>query len=824
MNSKFKPTNMRCLVLTLLSIMCFFVLRAQTPLKQLPAKRTTASFKIDGSLEETSWKEAQPATNFVEWRPTFGVVEDSSTKTEIYLLYDNTSIYIGGYCHERIKDSISKELVGRDIIGVNDYVGVIFDTYNDKINGFGFYVTPLGEQFDAKYSTTNGEDGSWSAVWDSESKIVADGWTFEMRIPYSAIRFVSRENQTWGLNITRNRKKAGRQFMWNPVDPKVNGFVNQSGEWTGIEKIEAPLRLSFSPYLSAYVNHYPYNKSSIKNTTTSVNGGMDVKYGISDAFTLDMTLIPDFGQVRSDNLVLNVTPFEVKYNENRPFFTEGTELFNKGNLFYSRRIGAAPLYSGSLDNLISPNEQVIKNPQEAKLINATKISGRTKKGLGVGFFNAITNSMYAEVEDNAKNTRKIQTDPLTNYNIMVLDQTLKNNSSVSLINTNVLRSGNDRDANVTAGLFDFNNKKNTYNLNGKVALSQLLNPNNENINGYSHYLSFGKTGGNLLFQVSQELMDDKYNIRDMGIMNNNNYLDHYLWVGYRWLKPKGWYNRMGLNYNGTYSRRYKESAFQNFNTNVNGFVQFKSLWWAGFYVGYISEGNDFYESRIGKMYKSPETISYNVWVESNFTKKYYFSANVMRYTKKFFEGRSTEYNIYHRYRFNDKISLTETVYFRPYKNDVGFYSADGNNSTFSVRDRNIVENTLEAKYSFNNKARISLIGRHYWSTVKSKEFYLLTNDGALAKTDAPSVIKHQNYNNFYINLVYTWQFAPGSFLNIVWKDEAETFDTRVTERYLRNFDSTMSSPQNNNISIKVIYFLDYLDFKKWRKKSDVSKI
>lgn len=135
----------------------------------------------------------------------------------------------------------------------------------------------------------------------------------------------------------------------------------------------------------------------------------------------------------------------------------------------------------------------------------------------------------------------------------------------------------------------------------------------------------------------------------------------------------------------------------------------------------------------------------------------------MQFRKSFFNGRSTEYGIFHRYRFNDKISLNQNLYFRPYKNDVGFYKADGNSSMFSVRNREVVENSIEAKYSFNNKARISLIGRHYWSTVRSKEFYLLNDDGTLSKTATPSVIDHQNYNNFYINLVYTWQFAPGSF-------------------------------------------------------------
>ena len=143
--------------------------------------------------------------------------------------------------------------------------------------------------------------------------------------------------------------------------------------------IKPPLRLQFSPYFSTYVNHYPYNKPGIENTTTSFNGGMDVKYGINQAFTLDVTLIPDFGQVQSDNHVLNLTPFEVKYNENRPFFTEGTELFNKGNLFYSRRIGGQPMHLYDVYNNISSDETVVRNPTESKLINASKISGRTQK-------------------------------------------------------------------------------------------------------------------------------------------------------------------------------------------------------------------------------------------------------------------------------------------------------------------------------------------------------------------------------------------------------------------------------------------------------------
>ncbi|RYD97347.1 MAG: hypothetical protein EOP50_05785, partial [Sphingobacteriales bacterium] len=566
--------------------------------RQLPAQRTTASFRIDGELNEAAWKEAKPADHFVEWRPTPGIPENPDTRTEVYILYDNTSIYIGGICHERTRDSVSRDLVGRDVVGVNDFVGVIFDTYNDKINAFGFYVTPYGEQFDAKYSSTNGEDGSWSAVWNSAAKIGNDGWTFEMRIPYSAIRFVSKENQTWGLNITRNRKKIGKQFMWNPIDPQKNGFVNQEGEWTGIGKIEPPIRLSLSPYLGVYATNNSQPAPGKKAWNTAVTGGMDVKWGVSDAFTLDMTLIPDFGQVRSDNQVLNISPFEQRFQENRPFFTEGTELFSKGNLFYSRRVGATPRNIYEVDNYLDIHGgSVIDNPEQSKLLNATKFSGRTSKGLGIGVFNAVQRAMYATVVDSTgKDRTKIKTGPLTNYNVLVFDQTMKNNSSVSFINTNVLRDGEDPDANVSAFLFDINNKKNTYNWNGNVSVSNIFEAGKTQT-GYAHVLGFGKTGGRFNFNFTQEFYDDIYEKNDLGYQNTKNYLDHYLWIGYKWTKPSSWFNSLYLNYNQGYSTRFKPAAYQSYWTNINGNGQLKNLWYAGFEVGYNADGNDYYEAR-----------------------------------------------------------------------------------------------------------------------------------------------------------------------------------------------------------------------------------
>ena len=198
-----------------LIVLCCCILLASTafsqpPKKQLAAKRITTTIKIDGVLDDAAWKDAPVADKFIELRPTPFKAENEDNKTEIYFLYDNQGIYIGGYLHEKNKDSISTELTGRDGFGNNDFLGVIFDTYHDKLNGFEYFVTPLGEQMDAKVSpNTNGnsEDFSWNAVWESKSKLLADGWSFEMFIPYSAIRFGKKNVQDWGMNIVRRRQK-----------------------------------------------------------------------------------------------------------------------------------------------------------------------------------------------------------------------------------------------------------------------------------------------------------------------------------------------------------------------------------------------------------------------------------------------------------------------------------------------------------------------------------------------------------------------------------------------------------------------------------------
>lgn len=804
-------------------------------IRELEAKRTNGIVKIDGLLNDTAWQDAAVMTDMVEFRPKIGALEDPANKTIAYLMYSDEGIYFGGFCHERTKDSIATELIGtRDGFGTNDYVGLILDTYNDKLNGFEYFVTPLGEQWDAKMNppspNSNMEDFSWNAVWQSGAVITDTGWSFEMFIPFSAIRFGKKEVQDWGLNITRRRRKTEQQNTWNPIDPNINGFLTQEGIWKNISNIKPPLRLQFSPYFSVYANHFPGNQPGQKKWTSQVNGGLDAKYGINQAITLDATLIPDFGQVQSDNQVLNLTPFEVKFNEYRNFFTEGTELFGKGNLFYSRRIGGSPIRLYDVYNKIDSNETVVKNPTESKLINATKISGRMQNGLGIGILNAITKEQYATIENtDTKEKRKILTDPLTNYNVLVLDQTMKNNSSVSLINTNVWRSGHDYDANVTAGLFELNNKKNTGNLGGKLAMSNRFGylPGNNTQSGFSHELHVGKTSGRFNFNLSQERTDTKYSSDDMGYFTNNNFMNHYLWLGYKWIEPKSWYNRININFNTNLSVLSKKIApidetYQSASLNVNTNIQSKKLWWTGGNVTYNFEQNDFYEPRTeGWFFKRGANISGGLWFESNGSKKYsWFTELYARSSINFYNSFAMDMWLGQNFRFNNKLTLSHRISYQPRYNNMGYTYVEGSSDiNFAKRKVNTIEHILSAKYSFTNKMGITFRARHYLSTVENKEFYILQQDGSLLLHGNYHPDANRNVNFFNIDMVYTWQFAPGSFLNIVWKNAIQHNTNKVENGYFKNLGNTLESDNNNNFSLKVIYFLDYLNFKKHISKA-----
>jgi hypothetical protein len=810
----------------LVAFFCVFICFGQDTLKQIEAIRIVEPPKIDGQLDDVSWQNAPQATGFTESSPAPGT--PSSQQTFVKILYDNSAIYIGAFMHDTAPDSILKELSTRDRGNVNaDFFEVYFDTFDDDQNGFAFAVTSSGVQSDAKLSS-NRHDRSWDAVWYSSAKIMDQGWVVEIKIPYSSLRFPKAEIQTWGVNFQRSIRRIREHSYWSEIDPEVNGFVNQFGKLTGISKIEPPLRLSITPYISGFFENYHDKEADPKNTNTrSFRGGLDVKYGINESFTLDMTIIPDFGQVQSDNQVLNLTPFEIRYQENRPFFTEGTALFNRAGIFYSRRIGQTPTGFGDVFDQLEDGETVTDNPNESQLINAFKITGRTPGGSGIGLFNAVTKNTYATIEDSLGGEREVLTEPVVNYNIVVFDQTLKNNSYISFINSNVWRTGSFNDANVTGTQFAISNKKNNYRVNGSAKLSQVFDINESPSLGYAYNVGFGKTNGNFTFNISHNVESDTYDHNDLGFLFNNNEISNWLNIDYSIYDPFWKLVNAGASGGMSYSSLYKPLEFTNFGIRAGSYGTFKNFMTIFFnFNASPVKGYDFFEARIpGQVYVEYPNANGSFHFSSDYRKRFAIDVGLSYGKTRKINRQDYRYSIEPRVRVSDKLTLIYGYSYFKNHNDIGFASFDDNSeSVFGQRDFKNMTNTINATFIFTNKMSLSLRGRHNWTRVVYNDYYGLDEDGFLTNSNYGDTLEvrnetlNQNFNAFNIDLVYTWEFSPASELSFVWKNAILRNDAAVDDNFFDNFSNTLRSPQSNSFSLKVLYYLDYSMLKLKKKR------
>ena len=785
--------------------------------KSFEAVRVTESPKIDGKLDDQAWVDVPVTTDFTQYSPYNG--DSASFKTEIKVLYDQTAIYIGAMMYDPNPDSILRELGERDADrSLNaDHFSFDLNPFNDGVYGMTFKVSASGVKTDKKKigSGRHGIDESWDVVWQSAVDINPHGWSAEIKIPYSAIRFPKTPEQVWGVNFWREIRRKREWSAWNYVNNEVGDPFTYLGEMKGIESIDPPLRLSVTPYLSGYLEKYSENNS----WGTSFNGGMDLKYGINESFTLDMTLIPDFGQIQSDDVILNLSPFEVRYHEKRPFFTEGTELFNKGNIFYSRRVGSKPRGFDKPEDDLQEQEEVIENPVESKLINATKVSGRTNKGLGIGFFNAMTGKMHAIIQNTESGEkRKYLTQPFTNYNMLVFDQSLKNNSYVSLANTNVWRNAYKDElfytANVTATDFNIFDKSNIYSVRGQAALSQKYYDSLDTDLGYRLFLEMGKTGGVIRAEYQTEIISDSYDPNDMGFERNRNEMTHQGTFSYNIFKPVGIIQNSQNSLEIQYRGQYKPFKFSELELVLDSFTSFMNFWYTHVDFEYTPLGtHDFYEPRVdGRSYYRYPTLTFSNFISSDRRKKIYgrIRFEVAR-TFSPYDQKAFEIGIEPTFRLSNRLQFTFDTRYSKMINDIGYVNINSAEDSiyFGMRDNITLSNTIESSFIFTNRSYLTFRLRHYWSRADYQDkYYLLQEDGYLNPVSYSE--NHDiNFNIFNIDMVYVWRFAPGSEMSIVWKNSIYSEQSEIVNDYFDNLKNTFNSPVVNSLSLKILYYLDY---------------
>ena len=649
--------------------------------------------------------------------------------------------------------------------------------------------------------------------------------------------------QTWGIQFGRQVRRTNEVSYWNPMDPNQAGLANQFGKLQGLQNIQPPLRLSFSPYLTTGVRFNP--EVGAQKREWLRNGGADVKWGVNESFTLDATLIPDFGQVISDNVINNLTAYEQQFQENRPFFTEGTELFNKSGLFYSRRIGAIPGGYARVTRLTAqrPEYAILSNPSVTQLYNATKFSGRTKKKLGIGVFNAITAPMEARLENtNTGKDTVVQTEPLTNYNIVVLDQALRGRSFVTFTNTNVMRQGVGRDANVSAldwGLYD---KRTRYAVTGTVRYSKIFGHTPINslpvffkdtvremgqlalvpYDGYASRLRFAKVSGKLRFNAQVNVESDTYDPNDLGILFAPNEVQYRGGVSWHQVKPTRNFINYTYSLTATLTHLYKPYTYGNFELQASGFWIFKNFWDARISVG----GNprpqkDFFDLRTpGAVLERPASWYLVAGGSTDSRKRLYVSYALFTGNSSFDNSNFLQVDLGARYRFSNKFTLQVDAARQHDRLDMGYAFRRESNRTpiAGYRDYKMLSTTFSGIYNFTPRMNLTFRSRHYWNGVQYLSFFNTDADGNhLARPFINGADENVNFYN--LDAFFTWDFRLGSRIIAGWKNRLSNdveIDGVVHKGYLRNFNQVLRVPHGNELTLKVIYFLDYNQLRKKR--------
>ncbi|PYO99393.1 MAG: hypothetical protein DMD60_01815 [Gemmatimonadetes bacterium] len=818
---------------------------ALLPPTSVVATRAAQPPVIDGRDDDAVWREALPITGFQEWRPSEG--GPPKLPTEAKIAYDAANLYVFVRAFDPHPDSIITVLARRDYFVPTDMIWLFLDSYHDRRTGYEFGVNPSGVKLDAQIYNDGNEDFAWDAVWDVATRVDSLGWTAEFRIPLSQLRYGRQKRHTFGLIIDRDLYRYAQRVSWPLLRQSKAGFVSQFGDVDGFDDLEAPRRLEAAPYVVTK-NVSEFTPTGIGRTQDVAMGG-DMKYRVASNLTLDATFNPDFGQVEADPGVLNLTAFETFFREQRPFFVAGRGLFqfdvnctavndcNTGEgLVYSRRIGRAPELAGTYNDTTSA--------AFTRILGAGKLTGRLPSGLTIGVLDAVTQHVTG--------VGGATIEPTSNYGVVRLRQDLRGGeSSIGGIVTAVNR-GNDSwtsqylRSSAYVGAVDFRHRfpGRTYEISGSLDLTRVAgtdsaialtqrdaahyyqrpdalryDPTRTSLSGSDAALQFGKVAGaHVMFQTGYERRSAGFEINDLGYLQRADQQAWSTWVGFFDRHQRALYQRFQWNFNWwqywTTAGLPEERAF-----NTNTHTTFRNTWsfHVGGTVGQLGETYCYSCARGGPAVRQDPYFAPWAGLNGDDRKAIvpYFWVNYWGGDG----GRSHSINLMPEVDFKLASRVTAAIipnYTRT-SNAVQPLGLHDTRYVFAHLEQKQLGVTMRFTYPFTASATLQVYAQPFvskgtYSNVRQLSPTPRAADFASRYVPDTVVVDNPggfNYKQFRSNVVFRWEYRPGSTLFVIWSQGRQgSTGVEGTRGFGGDIGDLFDLRPDNSFLVKLSYWIN----------------
>lgn len=833
----------------------------QTPAAQpapLPQSTTATAVlaarapTIDGRDADDIWQTAPRYSSFRQFEPKVDV--DPTFKTEFRAAYDERNLFIFVRMFDPHPDSIMRALTRRDVRGPSDQIKLLIDSYNDRRSGFQFAVNPDGVKRDYSMSNDGNEDESWNGIWEVAAHVDSIGWTAEFRIPLSQLRY-TKGTDAFGFGIWRDIERFRERTSWPLWHPQRSGISSQLGRLEGLAGLSTARRIELTPYgVTKNVQRSLPNSRYDRDQEVTVGG--DLKIGITPNVTLDATVNPDFGQVESDPSEVNLTAFETFLYERRPFFVEGTGLYqfelncyivvdcstNEG-LFYSRRIGRSPTLRSLYGNASTPIATAIAA--------ATKLTGRTKSGLAFGVLDAVT------PEVSGVNDRTVE--PLANYAVVRAQQDLRGgDAGISLIATATNRAVDEwtdpymhRAAYTTGASFRNRFSKRRYELGGQIAASHVIGttaamlrtqrspvhyfqqPGDDldvdstrtSLSGYAAQVKFGKyAGGITRFETSIVRQSAGFDVNDLGFLRRADLTDWSTWAALSFREAKGIYRWAQIN--GNHWETWNTSGLRTENAlNFNGHMGLRNNWDVHL-GGTLNKLTPSYCDRCtrgGPALRSSR--GFYPWGGVNTDRRKRISGGMWVNLNYSDDGNSKGSHLspYVNFRLSSQFQLNVRTGFGRSDNDSQWFGnyTDATGTThysFAHLEQRTTSMSVRLNYTMTPDLTLEFYGQPFVATGVYSNFRELSATPDADRYDArfrsyapPTAAEQGRFKitELNTNSVLRWEYRPGSTLFVVWQHGRQGPGDNDTFRqpWTRDYRSLLDLHPDNTFLVKVAYWL-----------------